>query len=292
MSTPKSENAMDLDSSSDDVILLAITKDGSMDASLWPALLPRLLSRLDSIASSFPSVPSAGSDITPPSSPSADPHLLSLKTTLSDSFPLAPPHTVQRLAELLLQPKQHYTSLPKFIRALERVLSVTSTTERFPLPSEGLDTGEGEFTSLGRGMGVGMSGLGSDEALGGALLTKIPWLTEEPVEPVETVQGPEMTEEDVGKQPEGGVLSPGPVRMEEDMEEETKEEGFEVKKEKKEEKEVKDEEMVQVAAVGMGENSPEKMEEDMKEEDEKKEDTEVKDAETEKEEEKDKKKEE
>lgn len=157
-------------------------------------------------------------------------------------------------------------------------------------------------------MGVGMSGLGSDEALGGALLTKIPWLTEEPVEPVETVQGPDMTEEDVGKQPEGGVLSPGPVRMEEDMEEETKEEGFEVKKEKKEEKEVKDEEMVdvpgesvdttvdevqvQVAAVGMGENSPEKMEEDMKEEDEKKEDTEVKDAETEKEEEKDKKKEE
>ncbi|KAI5815459.1 PPP4R2-domain-containing protein [Pyronema omphalodes] len=317
MSTPKSENTMDLDSSSDEAILLAITKDGSMDASLWPTLLPRLLSRLDSIASSFPSVPSAGSDITPPSSPSADPHLLSLKTTLTNSFPLAPPYTVQRLAELLLQPKQHYTSLPKFIRALERVLSVTSTTERFPLPSEGLDTGEGEFTSLGRGMGVSMSGLGSDEALGGALLTKIPWLTEKPAEPVETMQGPEMTEEDVGKQPEGGVLSPQPVRMEEDTEE-TKEEVAEVKKEDNEAKEVKDEEMVdapgesadttvdevqvQVAAVDMGENSPVKMEEDTKEGDEKKEDmteeaekkedTEVKDAESEIEEKKDEKKEE
>ncbi|KAI5475940.1 serine threonine-protein phosphatase 4 regulatory subunit 2 [Pseudohyphozyma bogoriensis] len=42
-----------------------------------------------------------------------------------DTF-TGPPFTIQRLCELSLTPKLHYTSLPKYLRAVNRVISVTS----------------------------------------------------------------------------------------------------------------------------------------------------------------------
>ncbi|CCG84709.1 protein of unknown function [Taphrina deformans PYCC 5710] len=58
-------------------------------------------------------------------------------TTQIASFP-APPHTVQRLAELLERPTAWYTDPQKFIRALVRVLSVTSTTVDYAEAAEPL----------------------------------------------------------------------------------------------------------------------------------------------------------
>ncbi|KAJ2726430.1 hypothetical protein GGI07_000568 [Coemansia sp. Benny D115] len=43
------------------------------------------------------------------------------------------PFTIQRIAELLLWPEKHYKSVLKFLRAVERVVYVTSTVEEFPL---------------------------------------------------------------------------------------------------------------------------------------------------------------
>ncbi|GAA6021332.1 hypothetical protein JCM10207_002700 [Rhodosporidiobolus poonsookiae] len=47
-----------------------------------------------------------------------------------DSF-TGPPFTIQRLCELTLYPRRQYTSLPKYLRALTRVLSVTSERSAF-----------------------------------------------------------------------------------------------------------------------------------------------------------------
>lgn len=100
--------------------------------------------------------------------------LTSLKETLTASFSTSPPHTVQRLAELLRNPNQHYHNLPKYLRALQRVLSVSSTVDQFPLPmSAELPGGILGLSSLNN------ASLGSDESLGGALLTPISWLKSE-----------------------------------------------------------------------------------------------------------------
>jgi hypothetical protein len=173
-----------------------------------------------------------------------------LRQTLLTSFSAAPPHTVQRLAELLLAPNTHYRSLPKYLRALQRVLSVSSPTTAFPLPAAAADLANGHHHQQlpQNGTGPGIFGLGSDESLGGALLTPIPWLREDAggaedhaLSPPPTAldQGeltgldPEATQtsqipagepkevpklgaEDVGPQPEGTVF-PDPPRTEEEI---------------------------------------------------------------------------
>jgi serine/threonine-protein phosphatase 4 regulatory subunit 2 len=50
-----------------------------------------------------------------------------------------PPFTIQRVCELCLHPKQHYTSVGKYLRAMEKSLLVTSTWNSFPPLSE-IDT--------------------------------------------------------------------------------------------------------------------------------------------------------
>src|SRR5882757_3356251 len=54
---------------------------------------------------------------------------------ISDRFS-DPPFTIQRLCELCVRPKQHYKSVGKYLRAVEKTLLVTSTWESFPIPSE------------------------------------------------------------------------------------------------------------------------------------------------------------
>ncbi|KAF7160912.1 hypothetical protein CNMCM5623_006474 [Aspergillus felis] len=102
----------------------------------------------------------------------------SIKSALKTLFSSKPPHTIQRLAELVLRPNAHYRTLPAYLRAVDRVVCVTSTADIFPLQTE---------TSAGQANGVLNGGghtfmfpdhaPGSDESLGGALLTPIPWLT-------------------------------------------------------------------------------------------------------------------
>ena len=99
----------------------------------------------------------------------------SLRHALSTNFPPSKgaPHTIQRLAELLLAPHRRYKYLPSYLRALDRVISVSSPNSIFPLPQAVLPSAAGLLNGAGA---AAQASLGSDEALGGALLTPIPWL--------------------------------------------------------------------------------------------------------------------
>jgi len=125
---------------------------------------------------------------------------------LQNAFAHSPPYTIQRLAELVLYPRRHYRFLPAYLRALDRIVSVSSPVSDFPLPT-GLVGPNNGFLTNGDAPGNGVQerdGLGSDESLGGALLTPIPWLRnsnglsssgsqgdgELHTEGTETIQGP------------------------------------------------------------------------------------------------------
>lgn len=110
------------------------------------------------------------------------PELLSLYQSstkiLQYDFAESPPYTIQRLAELVLRPKRHYRFLPAYLRALDRIVSVSSPVSDFPLPALHVAS-NGGFLTNGDSQVNGITdreGLGSDESLGGALLTPIPWL--------------------------------------------------------------------------------------------------------------------
>lgn len=110
------------------------------------------------------------------------PDLLSLYTSsthlLEKDFGHSPPYTIQRLAELVLYPHKHYRFLPAYLRALDRIVSVSSPVSDFPLPTLHGANSSGFITNGDTQMN-GISerdGLGSDESLGGALLSPIPWL--------------------------------------------------------------------------------------------------------------------
>ncbi|KAF6764842.1 PPP4R2-domain-containing protein [Ephemerocybe angulata] len=49
-----------------------------------------------------------------------------------ESFDEGPPFTIQRLCELLLDPKRHYKSVGKYLRAVEKSILVTSSHNSFP----------------------------------------------------------------------------------------------------------------------------------------------------------------
>ncbi|KKZ63451.1 hypothetical protein EMCG_02262 [[Emmonsia] crescens] len=143
----------------------------------------------------FPS--SASSERIPDSQPQSGPTddalppplvaiLSSIKYTLKAYFSAKPPHTIQRLAELILRPTRHYRTLPAYLRAVDRVVSVSSGADIFPLPLSMPLPGGMIDTNLINGVNGTGSGsfmfsdndaLGSDESLGGALLTPIPWLS-------------------------------------------------------------------------------------------------------------------
>ncbi|RMZ67446.1 phosphatase 4 core regulatory subunit r2 [Pyrenophora seminiperda CCB06] len=99
----------------------------------------------------------------------------SIRATLSTNFAKHPPHTIQRLAELVLEPKKRYRHLPPYLRALDRVVSVSSPLTVFPLPQAVLPTAGGLLNGTSSTASQ-TAPLGSDESLGGALLTPIPWL--------------------------------------------------------------------------------------------------------------------
>ncbi|KAJ0162566.1 hypothetical protein CTA2_4355 [Colletotrichum tanaceti] len=115
------------------------------------------------------------------------------------TFPKYPPHTIQRLAELVLEPRRHYRHLASYLHAVDRVVHVTSSANTYPLPPAIPDMST--MTLLSNGSVNGQenpaaavaaavawsnstnsvaSTVGTDEALGGALLTPIPWLTRRP----------------------------------------------------------------------------------------------------------------
>lgn len=52
--------------------------------------------------------------------------------SMLDDFENQPPFTIQRLSELVLRPTEHHHTVPKYISALKRLLSVTATRDAFP----------------------------------------------------------------------------------------------------------------------------------------------------------------
>ncbi|KAH8427989.1 uncharacterized protein LDX57_005695 [Aspergillus melleus] len=145
---------------------------------------PRPLPTASSLSSSTERVPDSQPE--PSDEPATDaalpaPLLLlldSIRSNLRTLFASKPPHTIQRLAELILRPTAHYRTLPAYLRAVDRVVSVTSSADVFPLqvqeatsqPNGVMNGGESSFL-------LPDHSLGSDESLGGALLTPIPWLS-------------------------------------------------------------------------------------------------------------------
>ncbi|EPE32419.1 hypothetical protein GLAREA_07552 [Glarea lozoyensis ATCC 20868] len=119
-------------------------------------------------------------------SPSIQTFLESIISTLRTLFSQHPPHTIQRLAELILYPRQHYKTVSSYLHAVDRVVHVSSGSHIFPLPPAVPDPSSASVlsngtidplsTSWGNVSSV-QANLGSDESLGGALLTPIPWLT-------------------------------------------------------------------------------------------------------------------
>lgn len=124
--------------------------------------------------------------------------LAEITGVLNETFHTYPPHTIQRLAELVLEPRKHYRSLPSYLHAVDRVVHVTSGNNIYPLPpaipdmshmhingvteapgaqEEGGDQkSELPTQAIWASSSAGGAPIGSDEALGGALLTPIPWL--------------------------------------------------------------------------------------------------------------------
>ncbi|KAL4865679.1 hypothetical protein BDV12DRAFT_174114 [Aspergillus spectabilis] len=123
--------------------------------------------------------------------------LQSVQSTLRSQFTSKPPHTIQRLSELILRPNAHYRTLPAYLRALDRVVSVTSTADIFPLPMQSVAAtaqpqANGTLNGTENAFILTDNTFGSDESLGGALLTPIPWLNNASV----SSPGPEGTELD------------------------------------------------------------------------------------------------
>lgn len=96
----------------------------------------------------------------------------------------------------MLHPRKHYRYLPPFLAALDRVVSVSSPVSDFPLPQASIGSA-GSFLANGDSVN-GLSerdGLGSDESLGGALLTPIPWIKKDSALAVAAAQAQELRTE-------------------------------------------------------------------------------------------------
>lgn len=114
------------------------------------------------------------------------------------SFKSYPPHTIQRIAELILYPRAHYKALASYLHALDRVSAVTSGMNTYPLPPPIPDMSAIQLNGdepNDPAMAVSWSNptsaaVGSDEALGGALLTPIPWLTRGTPPPETAIEAP------------------------------------------------------------------------------------------------------
>ena len=112
------------------------------------------------------------------------------------SFTTHPPHTIQRVAELILTPKCHYRSLTSYLHALDRVVHVTSPSSTYPLPLPDVTFANGAPADTVSWANTAQNNPGSDEALGGALFTPIPWVNKDSsqrelrTESTETIEGP------------------------------------------------------------------------------------------------------
>lgn len=67
--------------------------------------------------------------------------------SMLEDFEGQPPFTIQRLSELVLRPTEHHHTLPKYVSAIKRLLSVTATRDAFPAFSSEEEEGEESLTA-------------------------------------------------------------------------------------------------------------------------------------------------
>ncbi|KAI9598916.1 hypothetical protein BDF19DRAFT_462355 [Syncephalis fuscata] len=65
---------------------------------------------------------------------------------LDNNFESGPPFTIQRLAELVLKPTEHYNEPDKYLRAVQRMVMVTSTP--FDYPPVSTENGTGQLVEM------------------------------------------------------------------------------------------------------------------------------------------------
>ena len=149
----------------------------------WSDAVPLIQQRIDFVLDSIYGEPAAGllSSGSLGHDDTAHGVLCTLRSRIISNiekrFDESPPFTVLRLAEVLLDPKETYSTALKFLRALYTITSVTSTHSTFPLD----DATETEDT-IANGTVVQQSLTGDDSQT--VLLTKIDWLTQEDIEEV------------------------------------------------------------------------------------------------------------
>lgn len=101
----------------------------------WQLLSPILHRLLDAALDSFTSIDLGEGEAGPPR-PMPDGSTLEQSRTslhsMLDDFSLEAPFTIQRLCELILEPRKQYQRIDKFIVAVERLLLVTSTIGTTP----------------------------------------------------------------------------------------------------------------------------------------------------------------
>ncbi|KAI6783336.1 uncharacterized protein J7T54_004363 [Emericellopsis cladophorae] len=200
-----------MDVESDNELLTKVAADGTLDSQVseqeqiareefsiptLPHPKPAALPPTDSqgrLASPMPSSPlaSQGTDIATKGSPEPPAkqqvlqpgelptqldNMLKHITAHLQSFTTSPPHTIQRLAELVLRPRAHYRALSSYLHAVDRVVGVTSGANQYPLPLPDMAGTSGAESVTWGNPTTAAASLGSDEALGGALLTPIPWV--------------------------------------------------------------------------------------------------------------------
>ncbi|CAI7566987.1 unnamed protein product [Penicillium manginii] len=156
------------------------TAPGDPQSPAQPAAATTPLASTERVPDSQPQSSSQASDALPPQLAQL---LSSIRSSIQSFFTSKPPHTIQRFAELILRPTAHYRTLPAYLRAVDRVISVTSDAAIFPFttPANTKPQPNGSVqpsNSAGTYLTPDYAhSLGSDESLGGALLTPIPWLT-------------------------------------------------------------------------------------------------------------------
>ncbi|KAF5559983.1 hypothetical protein FNAPI_4485 [Fusarium napiforme] len=228
---------------SDNGLLTLFATGATVEKDAWPAVRSDIIARLDKIAHNefpIPKLPPPPPAHQPPvevrasapSSPQAESSQETNKETSAteslpatqvidgalpkqladmviditkhlETFETHPPHTIQRLAELILRPRAHYRAVAPYLHAVDRVVQVTSSTNTYPLPPPIPDMSSMHLNGEDpKDPAVSVSwsnpttaALGTDEALGGALLTPIPWLTRRSPESSQDTPGAQIHSE-------------------------------------------------------------------------------------------------
>ncbi|KAK9369230.1 hypothetical protein V1509DRAFT_620116 [Lipomyces kononenkoae] len=170
------------------MLLNEISTTGVFDESAdWPAFRTRMGARLTEISTN---------NFVPEPTESQNSFLRSLLDTLNTTFANAPPFTIQRLAELIERPNQHYRThaRDKYLRAIERVVAVESSMGEF-----GMDGFSSSNSRSFAGTVGALSGAVASENTG-VVLSPIAWLIDTGTPPPDSPR--EMPEADVKEEVE------------------------------------------------------------------------------------------